>query len=61
MFTATELAQYDGDDPSKPVYLALMGKVFDVSAGAKYYGKGGSYAYFSGKDASRAYITGFHC
>ena len=57
-FTADELAQYDGSDLSKPIYLAINGKVFDVSAGPKYYGKGGSYGYFSGKDASRAYITG---
>ena len=58
VFTVEELAQYDGSDPEKPIYLSLMGKVFDVSAGGKYYAKGGSYGYFSGKDASRAYVTG---
>jgi predicted heme/steroid binding protein len=53
-----ELAQYDGSDPKKPIYLSIKGRVYDVSAGPGYYGKGGSYHYFAGKDASRAYITG---
>ncbi|KND01606.1 uncharacterized protein SPPG_03403 [Spizellomyces punctatus DAOM BR117] len=56
--TTAELAQYDGTDPSKPIYLAINGKVYDVSAGPQYYGKGGGYNFFSGKDAARAYITG---
>jgi predicted heme/steroid binding protein len=58
VFTPEELSQYDGTDPSKPIYIALKGRVYDVSAGPGYYGKEGSYSYFSGKDASRAYITG---
>ncbi|KAI8922755.1 cytochrome b5-like heme/steroid binding domain-containing protein [Entophlyctis helioformis] len=58
VFTPEELAQYDGSDPNKPVYLAILGKVYDVTAGRSYYGKGGSYSFFSGKDATRAYITG---
>jgi hypothetical protein len=37
--------------------LAISGNVFDVTAG-KAYGKDGGYHFFSGKDASRAYITG---
>lgn len=32
--------------------------MYDVSAGKSYYGKGGGYSFFSGKDATRAYITG---
>ena len=58
VFTVSQLAQYDGSDPEKPVYLAIKGKVYDVSAGRSYYGPGGSYSFFSGKDATRAYITG---
>ncbi|KAJ3197091.1 hypothetical protein HK101_006053 [Irineochytrium annulatum] len=63
VLTTEELAQYDGSDPDKPIYLAIKylgstGKVYDVSAGPKYYGKGGGYSFFSGKDAARAYITG---
>ncbi|KAG0300076.1 hypothetical protein BGZ98_009504 [Dissophora globulifera] len=58
VLTQKELAQYDGTDPSKPIYLAIQGEVFDVSAGRPYYSKGGGYGFFSGKDASRAYTTG---
>lgn len=34
------------------------GKIYDVSAGSSYYGPGGSYSFFAGRDAARAYITG---
>ncbi|KAG0240970.1 hypothetical protein BGX31_001552 [Mortierella sp. GBA43] len=58
VLTQKELAQYDGTDPEKPVYLAVKGEVFDVTGGSAYYAKGGAYGFFSGKDASRAYTTG---
>lgn len=32
--------------------------MFDVSAGRTHYGPGGGYAFFAGKDAARAYVTG---
>ena len=57
-FTAAELRQYDGSDGSRPVYLAILGDVFDVSSGAKYYGPDGGYHAFAGRDGSRAFITG---
>ncbi|XP_010670833.2 probable steroid-binding protein 3 [Beta vulgaris subsp. vulgaris] len=53
-FTPQQLKQYDGSDPSKPIYVAIKGRVFDVSTGNNFYGPGGAYAMFSGKDASRA-------
>ena len=34
-----ELARYDGSDPSKPIYLGLDGDVYDVTAGARMYGR----------------------
>ncbi|CAG8559998.1 9660_t:CDS:2 [Cetraspora pellucida] len=58
VFTEEELAKYDGSDPNLPIYIALNGEVFDVTSGKHYYGKGGGYSFFAGKDASRAYITG---
>ncbi|PWY99861.1 hypothetical protein BCV70DRAFT_176771 [Testicularia cyperi] len=58
IFSLPELAMYNGRDPKKPVYLAILGEVYDVSAGRRMYGPGGSYAFFGGKDASRAYVTG---
>ncbi|SOV05197.1 related to FSH3 - putative serine hydrolase [Ustilago sp. UG-2017a] len=58
IFSLSELAMYNGRDPKKPVYIAILGDVYDVSAGRHIYGPGGYYSFFSGKDASRAYVTG---
>lgn len=57
-FTLEELAAFDGTDESKPLYLAINGTVYDVSANRRTYGPGGSYHWFAGCDASRAYVTG---
>lgn len=58
ILSAAQLAEFDGSDPTKPIYLAVNGLVFDVTEGRSHYGPGGGYAFFSGKDAARAYITG---
>ncbi|KAI3854595.1 hypothetical protein MKX03_005191 [Papaver bracteatum] len=52
--TLQQLKQFDGSDASKPIYVALKGKIFDVTTGKSFYGPGGSYCMFAGKDASRA-------
>ncbi|CAE6349007.1 unnamed protein product [Rhizoctonia solani] len=47
------------DDPytlaeaSRPVYVAIKGTVFDVTAKRDVYGPGGSYSVFAGKDGSK--------
>ncbi|KAI0708911.1 progesterone binding protein [Cerioporus squamosus] len=53
-FTLEQLKAFDGTDPSKPIYVAIKGTVFDVTRKADTYGKGKSYNLFAGKDASRA-------
>lgn len=55
--TEEDLKQYDGTDPEKPIYLAIDGTIFDVSASPVFYGPGGHYHHFTGKDASRAWVT----
>ncbi len=52
--TLQQLKEYDGTDPSKPIYVAIKGRIFDVTTGKSFYGPGGAYAMFAGKDASRA-------
>ncbi|KAK9279056.1 hypothetical protein L1049_012731 [Liquidambar formosana] len=52
--TPQQLKQFDGSDPSKPIYVAVKGRIFDVTAGKSFYGPGGAYVMFAGKDASRA-------
>ncbi|KAE8373838.1 cytochrome b5-like heme/steroid binding domain-containing protein [Aspergillus bertholletiae] len=56
--TPDQLALYNGSDSSLPIYLAINGYVFDVSANRLVYGPGGHYNFFTGKDASRAFVTG---
>lgn len=56
--TDAELAQYDGSDINLPIYVALNGTIYDVSANPHMYGPGGSYHFFAGKDATRAFVTG---
>ncbi len=56
--TLEELAIYDGTDESKPIYLSINGTIYDVSAGRRIYGAGGSYNIFAGVDASRGFVTG---
>ncbi|KAI0484253.1 putative heme binding protein [Xylariaceae sp. FL0804] len=56
--TPEELARYDGSDAALPIYLAINGTVYDVSANARTYGPGGSYRFFAGADASRGFVTG---
>ncbi|XP_074653030.1 neuferricin-like [Tubulanus polymorphus] len=58
VMTKQQLLSYDGGPKSRGLYLAVLGKIYDVSAGAKHYGPNGGYHAFAAKDASRAYVTG---
>merc|ERR1712157_689261 len=40
------------------IWLSVMGQIYDVTKGEKHYGKGKSYAFFAGKDASASFVTG---
>ncbi|KAF6002724.1 hypothetical protein CCYA_CCYA08G2349 [Cyanidiococcus yangmingshanensis] len=58
LFTAEELAKYDGTK-GHPVYVAVQprpnarAEVFDVTPAMSFYGPGGPYYVFAGKNASR--------
>lgn len=52
--TLEQLAQHDGSDPSKPLYLAIKGMVFDITKGKQFYGPDGVYP-FAGKEVARAF------
>eukprot|EP01122_Echinamoeba_exundans_P009881 TRINITY_DN3557_c0_g1_i1.p1 TRINITY_DN3557_c0_g1~~TRINITY_DN3557_c0_g1_i1.p1 ORF type:complete len:166 (-),score=48.21 TRINITY_DN3557_c0_g1_i1:58-555(-) len=52
--STSELAKFDGKDPSLPLYIAVKGKIYDMSRGRSFYGPGGPYAVFAGREAARA-------
>lgn len=58
-FTAAQLRYFDGTKDAKtgdlkPVYLSLNGTVFDVSEGRDFYGAGGPYELFAGRECGVA-------
>uniref|UniRef100_A0A0D9VIT3 Cytochrome b5 heme-binding domain-containing protein n=1 Tax=Leersia perrieri TaxID=77586 RepID=A0A0D9VIT3_9ORYZ len=52
--TEEDLKVYDGSDPEKPLLMAIKGQIYDVTQSRMFYGPGGPYAQFAGRDASRA-------
>jgi membrane-associated progesterone receptor component len=53
-YTLAELAGCDGGDPTKPLLIAIRGFVYDVGRGRDFYGPGGPYGMFAGRDCTRA-------
>ncbi|KAK5996658.1 Damage response protein 1 [Cladobotryum mycophilum] len=56
-YTPHTLLPFNGED-DQPVYFAVRGRVFDVSRGRNFYGPGGPYSNFAGRDASRGLACG---
>eukprot|EP00055_Hartaetosiga_balthica_P004942 m.13797 g.13797 ORF g.13797 m.13797 type:complete len:154 (+) comp4198_c2_seq1:155-616(+) len=62
-FTLEELRKYDGTNiiaehrNEKAIYIAVDGDVFDMTSGATFYGPGGPYEGFAGRDATRGLGT----
>lgn len=53
VYSNSDLQQYDGTNPNKPILIGLNGYVYDVSTGKDYYKEGGSYHFLAGKDSSK--------
>ncbi|EER95310.1 hypothetical protein BDA96_01G495100 [Sorghum bicolor] len=58
LWTVEELSPYNGTNEGLPILLAILGSVFDVTKGRSHYGPGGGYHHFTGRDASRAFVSG---
>lgn len=56
-FNLKQLRDYDGTDAEGRVLVAVNGKVYDVTKGKRFYGPGGPYSGFAGRDASRGLAT----
>lgn len=57
-FTLEQLRHYDGVKSNGRILIAILNKVFDVSRSADFYGPGGPYSAFAGRDASRYHKLG---
>lgn len=49
-----ELSKYNGMDPYRPILFAVRGKVYDVTTANGFYGFGGGYHVFAGREIARA-------
>mmetsp|Transcript_24494 Transcript_24494/g.37264 ORF Transcript_24494/g.37264 Transcript_24494/m.37264 type:complete len:264 (-) Transcript_24494:500-1291(-) len=62
LISAEELALHTGKggpSPDNPIWLSILGKVYDVTAGVEYYGEeNGGYRYYAGRDASLCFSSG---
>jgi len=57
-YTAAELAEFGDGLDGRPILISIFGRVYDVSAGARFYGPGGSYENFAGNDVTYSLSTG---
>lgn len=56
-YTPIELSEFDGRK-NKRILMGIRGRVYDVTAGSHFYGPGGPYGNFAGRDASRGLSKG---
>eukprot|EP00640_Fibrocapsa_japonica_P003993 CAMPEP_0113947084 /NCGR_PEP_ID=MMETSP1339-20121228/62157_1 /TAXON_ID=94617 /ORGANISM="Fibrocapsa japonica" /LENGTH=217 /DNA_ID=CAMNT_0000953491 /DNA_START=106 /DNA_END=759 /DNA_ORIENTATION=+ /assembly_acc=CAM_ASM_000762 len=58
VYSEEELFEFGNGKDGKPILIAIFGRVYDVSTGAKFYGPDGNYNLFAGRDVTRAMSTG---
>ncbi|KAM9980041.1 hypothetical protein ACTFIZ_006290 [Dictyostelium cf. discoideum] len=51
-YSLEEIKDFKGIDETKPIFIAIKGKIYDVTAKKSTYGPGGSYHLFAGNDAT---------
>ena len=56
-YTPLELSEFDGRN-NKRILMGIRGRVYDVTPGGNFYGPGGPYGNFAGRDASRGLSKG---
>jgi predicted heme/steroid binding protein len=57
-YTREELLEFGDGADGRPILLSIFGRVYDVSAGAKFYGPKGMYRNFAGHDVTFSLSTG---
>lgn len=56
LWSKQELSKFDASQEA--IYLGYLGLVFDVTTNQQHYGQDADYNIFTGKDATKAFITG---
>jgi predicted heme/steroid binding protein len=44
----THQSRYNGEDKGEPIYLSVLGEVYDVTIGDEFYAVGNGYSFFAG-------------
>jgi predicted heme/steroid binding protein len=57
-YTKAELLEFGDGLEGRPILISIFGRVYDVSAGSKFYGADGPYSSFSGHDVTYSLSTG---
>lgn len=57
-YTMEELWEYGNGHDNSPLLISIFGRIYDVSAGEKFYGPTGAYPLFPGRDITYALSTG---
>ncbi|EDO44622.1 predicted protein, partial [Nematostella vectensis] len=58
LLSTEDLAKHDGSQPDANIYIAILGKVYDVEKGRRFYGPGTGYHVFAGRDSTPSFVTG---
>jgi predicted heme/steroid binding protein len=66
ILTLSELVKHDafirarktGEEANGEIWLSILGEVYDVTKGEKFYGPMSGYGYFAGRDASPCFNSG---
>lgn len=53
VYDTESLSVFNGEDTNLPIYIALEGKVYDVTEGKKHYEPGGHYNFLAGTDGTK--------
>jgi len=58
VYSREELHEHGNGLDENPTLISIFGRVYDVSSGKKFYGPGGKYHSFAGRDVTRALSRG---
>ena len=58
LLTEEELSKHDGSNPNIPIYISILGRVYDVDKGRRHYEVGSGYNVFAGRDSTPSFVTG---